>query len=151
MHEYEKVGASQAFPGLNLDGTLDRFKVLTQDFGPSTGVDEWRFGTELSDVMVVDSTPSCDFNGDEFCDIDDCDIDDIDALVAEIVAGTDNPIFDLTRDGEVTLEDVTDMELGWVRLAGEENLGSGLSVFRFPMPFTTRAETRPFSRNETVG
>lgn len=64
----------------------------------------------------------CDFNGDSACDIDD-----IDALVAEIVAGTNDPLFDLTADGVVTLEDATDPDVGWLRLAGEENLGEGLA------------------------
>ena len=45
----------------------------------------------------------------------------------EIVAETDDPIFDLTGDGEVTVEDVTDSDDGWLRLAGEANLGQGLS------------------------
>ncbi|TWU28468.1 PEP-CTERM sorting domain-containing protein [Bythopirellula polymerisocia] len=44
--------ASQAFPGLNLDQTMGRFSVATQDFGPAASVDEWRFGMALSDVMV---------------------------------------------------------------------------------------------------
>ena len=44
--------ASQAFPGLNLDESMGRFSVFTQDFGPIPAMDEWRFGTELSDVMV---------------------------------------------------------------------------------------------------
>jgi hypothetical protein len=35
--------------------------------------------------------PSCDFDG-----LNGCDIDDIDALVGEIVAGMDDPMFDLT-------------------------------------------------------
>lgn len=44
--------ASQVFPGLDLDGSMGRFSVFTQDFGPAASVDEWRFGTELSDVLV---------------------------------------------------------------------------------------------------
>ncbi len=52
---------------------------------------------------------------------------DVDLLVAEIVAGTNDPTFDLNGDGNVTLEDVTDQVNGWLRLAGEENLGPGRS------------------------
>jgi hypothetical protein len=55
------------------------------------------------DNFSLNVTPRCDFNVDAFCDIDD-----IDALIAEIVAGTDNAIFDLTGNGQVTLADVTD-------------------------------------------
>ena len=83
----------------------------------------------LNTTMQIDSiravsklTTDCDFNG-----VNGCDIDDIDLLVAEIVAGTNDPDFDLTEDGLVTLEDVTDENDGWLRLAGEENLGPGLS------------------------
>jgi hypothetical protein len=74
------------------------------------------------DNFSLNVTPRCDFNVDAFCDIDD-----IDALIAEIVAGTDNAIFDLTGDGQVTLADVTDDNDGWLRLAGEQNLGAGRS------------------------
>lgn len=44
--------ATQTFGGLYLDQTMGRFSVLTQDFGPVPILDEWRFGTELRDVMV---------------------------------------------------------------------------------------------------
>ena len=61
-----------------------------------------------------------DFNGD---DVWDCD--DIDALVAAIAAGGNNPLFDLTGDGVVSMADITDPDFGWLRRAGEENLGVG--------------------------
>jgi len=44
--------ASQSFPGLNLDATMGRFSVFTQDWESIPRLDEWRFGTELSDVLV---------------------------------------------------------------------------------------------------
>ena len=62
------------------------------------------------------------------CDFDDnmvCDIDDLDALVAEIVAGTNDPDFDLTGDGSVDINDITDANDGWLLQAGEENIGPG--------------------------
>ena len=45
----------------------------------------------------------------------------MDALVGEIVAGTDNPLFDFTGDGFVDPEDLDE----WLALAGAENLPSG--------------------------
>ena len=44
--------ASEQYTDLDLDGQLGRFSVLTQDYGPIAAVDEWRFGTELGDVIV---------------------------------------------------------------------------------------------------
>ena len=64
----------------------------------------------------------CDFNTD-----DACDIQDLDALVAAVVANSSDPTFDLNGDGNVTLADVTAETDGWLRQAGEENLGPGLS------------------------
>jgi hypothetical protein len=46
---------------------------------------------------------------------------DADALVAEIVAGTHNPFFDLTGDGLVTTDDLA----SWLTQAGEFYLGAG--------------------------
>jgi hypothetical protein len=58
----------------------------------------------------------CDFDSDL-----QCNIDDIDALVMEIVAGTNDPQFDLTGDGVVDLLDRN----AWLAQAGAENLASG--------------------------
>ena len=66
--------------------------------------------------------PSCDFDRDLACDTYD-----IDQLVAEIVAETNNRDFDLTGDGVVDLDDITDPVDGWLSRAGEENLGPGLA------------------------
>ena len=46
--------------------------------------------------IIMPPVVSCDFDFDG-----DCDIDDIDMLVMEIVAGTNNPAFDLNGDGLV--------------------------------------------------
>lgn len=62
--------ASQAFPGLNLDQTMGRFSVFTQDFGPIPELDEWRFGTQLSDVMVPEPFAG-DYNGNGVVDAAD--------------------------------------------------------------------------------
>ncbi|QEG35965.1 PEP-CTERM sorting domain-containing protein [Bythopirellula goksoeyrii] len=56
--------ASQSFPGLDLDQTMGRFSVVTQDFGPIPELDEWRFGTELRDVMVQALPGDFDLDGD---------------------------------------------------------------------------------------
>lgn len=63
--------------------------------------------------------PDCDFDLDLACDIDD-----IDALVEEIVAGTNDLAFDLTGDGVVDLDDIIDPADGWLLQAGEENIGA---------------------------
>jgi hypothetical protein len=61
-------------------------------------------------------TPNSDFNSDGLYDCLD-----INALVAEIAAGTHNPAFDLTTDGLVNLADRD----AWLAEAGGINLGSG--------------------------
>ncbi len=48
-------------------------------------------------------------------------IDDVDALVAEIVSGTHSAFYDLTGDGLVTNDDLTQ----WLVVAGEFYLGAG--------------------------
>lgn len=58
----------------------------------------------------------CDFDG-----MKGCDIEDIDALVMEIIAGTNNPQFDLTGDSLVNLGDRDQ----WLADAGALNLISG--------------------------
>ncbi len=60
-----------------------------------------------------------DFNND---DLWDCT--DIDALVAEVVAGTNNPDFDMNGDGVVTAADVTDAGDGWLAVGGANNVSA---------------------------
>jgi len=62
--------ASHPFTGLNLDGDIGRFGLITSDLAPTVAVDEWRFGMELSDVMVVPTNG--DFDGDGDVDGNDC-------------------------------------------------------------------------------
>jgi autotransporter-associated beta strand protein len=53
---YDDIGdevTTQTYTGLNLDGRLGYFGIATKDFGPDVEVDELRYGTELSDVMLV--------------------------------------------------------------------------------------------------
>jgi hypothetical protein len=57
-------------------------------------------------------TPPCDFVGNTVCDIDD-----INALMQEIVAGTSDPLFDMTGDGAVNLDDRD----AWLASAGVQD------------------------------
>ena len=49
--------ANQVFSGLNLDGNIGRFIIVTNNFDTTVSLDEWRFGTQLSDVMVIAPAP----------------------------------------------------------------------------------------------
>lgn len=51
--------ANQTFGGLDLDGDIGRFVLGTRDYSPDVGVDEMRFGTQLSDVMVPEPSTLC--------------------------------------------------------------------------------------------
>jgi len=80
-----------------------------------TGFDRVRAGRIDIGAFEV-QTVTCDFDADG-----DCDLDDIDALVMEIVAGTNSASFDLTGDGSVNLADRDQ----WLADAGALNLVSG--------------------------
>jgi hypothetical protein len=93
------------------------------DPGVMGGTDQRGFERVVEMQMDIGSvefgatgSPSCDFD-----DSGACDIDDIDALVAQIAAGTNDPAFDLTGDGLVNLDDRDE----WLALAGEMNIGPG--------------------------
>jgi hypothetical protein len=60
--------------------------------------------------------PDANFNDDGAIDCTDVDL-----LTAEIAAGTNDPNFDLTGDGNVNGEDLSD----WLVQAGEANLPGG--------------------------
>lgn len=62
------------------------------------------------------AAPSCDFDGDAFCQIED-----IDELMKQIVGMQHNPSFDMTGDGLVNLDDRDE----WLAQAGALNLPSG--------------------------
>ena len=64
---------------------------------------------------------ACDLDGDG-----DCDDGDADDLVAAIVAGSTEPLFDLTGDGLVNQQDLDQ----WLVSAGEWNLGPGRAYLR---------------------
>ena len=67
-------------------------------------------------LISVGTAPECDFDGDDLCNGVDADL-----LVAEIVAGTNDDLFDLNGDGSV---DQGDLDV-WLTAAGEANLGAG--------------------------
>ena len=64
---------------------------------PSKDAGNW--GDMIAGVPTVVGVP-CDFDGDDLCNALD-----IDALGKEIIAGTNNPDFDVTKDGLVNLAD----------------------------------------------
>lgn len=82
----------------------------------SEGGASWFDAASLVKLTANTPTVSGDFDNNG---IYDCA--DIDALVQVIAAGTDNPAFDLTQDGQV---DVADRD-AWLAEAGDNNLGAG--------------------------
>ena len=73
-------------------------------------------GAEYAGSAYIFNLVDADFNDDG-----SYDCLDIDALVADIAAGTHSPLFDLTGDGLVNLGDRD----AWLAQAGEINLGPG--------------------------
>jgi hypothetical protein len=67
-------------------------------------------------MEIRGNAPDADFNDDGLFDCLD-----VDALVGVIAAGSNNPAFDLTADGNVDLDDRD----AWLSLAGDHNLGTG--------------------------
>ena len=72
-------------------------------------------GSVETGSMVVDG----DFNNDMVWDCAD-----IDALVAAIVAGGNDPSFDMNGDGLVNAADITDPLVGWLAVGGANNPGA---------------------------
>ncbi len=73
----------------------------------------WVFG--LDNVMLSLSAGgpvTGDFNGDGLLNVSD-----VDSLVGEIVAGTNDPLFDITEDGTVDKADLTE----WLSVGAEQN------------------------------
>ena len=75
-------------------------------------------GQVLLDITAVD------FNDCDFDDSGACDATDINALMAEIAAGTNNADFDLTNDGNVNIDDRD----AWLADAGNRNIGAAYLV-----------------------
>ena len=119
------------------DGTVDASQTWTIEMADSGVLGDVAYfnslriggpsGVAMNEFTMVDNvklevvsagglTGDFDNNGDYACE-------DIDALVAEVVAGTNDPAFDLTGDGNVNAADVT----AWLAEAGAAELPSGNS------------------------
>lgn len=92
--------------GLNeeqLFSLIETAMFLGEPARGSSPLDINTHGIDMLLTIVPDfPDPDSDFNADG-----DLDVDDVDALVAEIVAGTDNSAFDISADGEVNNVDLT--------------------------------------------
>ena len=100
-----------AFWGLTSDALITTIHFGLPDGGTST--DGQRFNM---DNLTIGAIVTTDFNGDGVLNCTD-----IDALVAEIAAGTNISLFDLTGDG---LVDIADLDQRRVQ-GGAANLPSG--------------------------
>ncbi|MEM7316082.1 MAG: hypothetical protein AAF497_23355, partial [Planctomycetota bacterium] len=79
-------------------------------------VGNW-IGLDYLDFVPQSSGLACDVVGFG----NGCNVDDLDAIVAEIAAGSNSTAFDLTGDGIVNLADRDE----WLATAGAVNLSSG--------------------------
>ena len=122
-------GVNMDGDGLNAGGTpsngdtwLFNAAVITSDvfnFLPAWNWTESQFFAERPHgeiTFVGTSAPDGDFNADG-----NWDCDDIDALVAEIVAGTNDAAFDMNGDGVVDNADIRDAGTGWLAVGGANN------------------------------
>lgn len=91
--------------------------VFTLQDCPADGtLDDICLSGQMITITAPAQTQTGDFDGDG-----EWDCADIDALVGEIVAGTNNVAFDLTGDGIVDEADVNDPTLGWLAIGGANN------------------------------
>lgn len=111
------------------DGTWDfatdfaqttNFQLIVQPYGNAISI-----GVDNDNVLYVDNVrlegPLRTVVTGDFDNDGDYDCSDVDALVAGIVAGTNDPAYDLTEDGLVNGNDLT----SWLAEAGANNLPSG--------------------------
>ncbi|MEM8678834.1 MAG: hypothetical protein AAGF97_05685, partial [Planctomycetota bacterium] len=103
--KWDYFGIRNTTPLSSVSADGDDFDFLLDNFMVEI------FGSNASDIGP-------DFNGDMLVDCLD-----VDALVGEIVGGTNDAAFDLTGDGVVDGADLTE----WLAQAGAENLPSGNS------------------------
>jgi hypothetical protein len=95
------------------NGTAEPIFTLQECPDDGTFDDICISGMMITITAPESQTPNGDFNSDETWDCAD-----IDALVTEIVAGTNNPDFDMNADGLVNFEDVNDATSGWLTVGG---------------------------------
>lgn len=74
----------------------------------------------ISGMMITLTAPMREVTGD-FDNDDQWDCADINALVEEIVAGTNRSEFDLNGDNIVDMADITDEASGWLTVGGANN------------------------------
>ena len=79
---------------------------------PGVATDKYRF---FNNDNCFRNIPRTDFDEDG-----DSDLDDIDILTNMVAAGIQDPLFDLTQDGQIDVADVED----WLLVAGTQNLGA---------------------------
>ncbi len=108
-------------PLINISGALDgAFVGLNEgDLVPNSGGRTITYvGGDGNDIYLLGQMTGVngDFNGDMAWNCSD-----IDALVAEIVAGTNNAAFDMNGDGLVNASDVIDGTDGWLTVGGANN------------------------------
>ena len=108
---------------INYDGSFgpgglgdDMFTEIPSDVFTYELIYDENLGQVRIDITDVSLSVPCDFNLDGTCDGTD-----INALMAEVAAGTNNEGFDLNDDQLVNNDDRDE----WLSLAGEENLGAG--------------------------
>lgn len=94
----------------SFDTTFSSSAFATSSNSVATGSMVVNFDLQSSEAV------NGDFNHDGLWNCDD-----INALTVEIVAGTDNLAFDMNLDGQLTLADITDAELGWLTVGGGQN------------------------------
>lgn len=90
--------------------------ITLQDCPTDGSFDEFCLSGMMITITAPAQSPQGDFNDDSVWDCED-----IDALVAEIVAGTNSLNFDLTGDGVVNGDDIYNLELGWLTVGGSNN------------------------------
>ncbi len=95
--------------------TADESGTITVDVDPLTGTGDVSLAG-IAIVPISSTVPDGDFNDDG-----SWNVFDLDALAAEIIAGTNNPAFDLTQDGTLSNADRD----AWLAEAGGINLGAG--------------------------
>ena len=120
------VGAGDGFEPVDVPGATDQEEInlfvhnlLADDHPPQQLKTTYTITfdstqvTSMSTIFTTNVTePSADFDGDG-----DMDTDDVDALVGEIVAGTNESTFDLSADGVVNNADLSQ----WLKDAATNN------------------------------
>ena len=109
---------------IDVEGVLDgTFMGLTEgSLVPNSGGRTLTYlGGDGNDIYLIEGGGNL-VNGDFNMD-GNWDCSDVNALVAEIAAGTNDAAFDLNGDGVVNESDLTGADTGWLAVGGENNPG----------------------------